>query len=1642
MVKLPSKKPLKNPKTYFGLFIKQCVSFRILYVLLVIVSLVVTAAVVWLLGYLTSTSAIEDLTTQLQDDTAELTTVTFDELLIRAAKINLRARQLYSLEFNYLNSTLINSTRIDFSQPSLERSICFYMYSSLYEENARFNSMNIILDNGSILGVESNPFNFDEWYFFYSAAPEYTFFQYRFFPNNRTFVLNNTIEDFIATQIIPTYEPAVTSKYADSLPALYFPLSEHAVLGIPVTSAATVYFDSNENLIGTINVVYFVESLQSKLQELSPSKNSFILLTEFSGEILALSLDESFDFRGRCNTSDPRVTTLCKEFGNKYTWSTNGPNIDEDNNSPIAQDDRIPDNSNRTEGFTFSLDLPEIGDTNVFHAIVDKGNIKYRMFIAMPWKDFSGQLKRNTWITLIVSISVLLVVLIIAIITICSFVRSLNRLGRSFGDIEHLKFKSRKVLRVIRGKSHIYEIAGLQQNFKAMVFALRSFSKYVPRDVVQQLVSNRSEARLGLNPRDCTVFFLDIKGFTSMTERIPPDKLVFVMSKLFNAFSHFISRNQGTIDKYIGDCIMAFWNAPSSVDKHEFLACKASLEIISYLSSVNDELNQGGFEPVHVRIGINTGSVLVGNFGSSERFNYTALGDAVNVASRLESVNEFYGSTIIISENTLHQCDSWVLARRLDTITVKGRKAPLLVYELMGLKDVELPEIRPYSQIPPGTGSPASSSHDFFFANSFSKSLSKSVIHTSAAEKPTKNIELETRVNIEEPENNENNDENENNGEEGKKEDSQKNKSEEDQHDDSNNSKNTIHNQENDNNNSNNQNSTQDHIHIISQLQKTLLKQLISSAENSSSTDSPSPTEITDDHNNHDREHNFSHRSSEKCTILRLACGLIGLCNLSLCSERSHFQSLADLLIHWSVEGSSRPAILSLCLFLLSVGHCGSICREPLRNAVTHIWTQNPEQYSTEKPVRETLLLMATYFHAKLYRNFADFIRSTTLLNIKIDRNNMKQMESFFTEDLVRVDMLAKEILTVNPSPQLVLAAKGRQQRSSHQVFALQCVYNMLRSDLFRKHRVDVSDWVWDLMTCCSDDPHDASSIPSMQIHSIISDIVEELVRNSLPDLDQNWGFNMSLLSKERILQVMEQRRTFTPRVLMLYYVLLVNKELRIVQSKQQSKKKLKYLPHYRIRPEDELELYGLDVLERCDVVLLVRQIQIMQGQNLNVIESPQKHNDASNDRYTHSSSHRNQSQGGLQKEDEDAAKVLYPKLIALVVEDFKHLFFLTTLLSDSISQPITIQQYPQTSLIRGLESREDILRHPLVNQAKTHAVMHGLLQMEPTAAYQYQETLIDVTLPQLLGTEAERYVLQDVEMLWDRFSVVNSMQISLETVNALHINQHQLTHEQIQSNVLILFGIDKRIFRCPPLFSIFLKILSLFSGASHRFVMSNAAVTADSRVLENNGSQERVAKTYIMTQDTTVIQLLFELCLAQDGGEEDLPELMMIRRQVCSFVHQRFIENPHLAKLVHFQTYSPQLLPVTVAGVDSIHICFDFLEELLSQPRPVQQVFGVQLTSYLSEKYPLPKTVSLARHALRVISFYASNASMRDHALDTLSAVGRIGRTFPDLAPDCIQLLDKVKHTFNDGTILNATAQIFQQLAAATLNKLSGSPM
>ena len=252
--------------------------------------------------------------------------------------------------------------------------------------------------------------------------------------------------------------------------------------------------------------------------------------------------------------------------------------------------------------------------------------------------------------------------------------------------IETERIKNFELDGTIKIPAKLEELKGLVEAMNSMKIGLRSFRKYIPAELVQQLIRKGEEIGASGERQRLTIFFSDIEDFSTISEKLTPNELSSQISEYLTEMTTIILKHGGTVDKYIGDSIMAFWGAPNKTLDHATQACLAAIECNTRLKILAKEWTSQGRPAFKARIGLNTGDVVVGNIGSDQRLSYTAMGDPVNLASRLEGLNKEYSTSIIISQTVLNELPDEFTYRLLDIVVVKGKTEPVPIYELVSRK--------------------------------------------------------------------------------------------------------------------------------------------------------------------------------------------------------------------------------------------------------------------------------------------------------------------------------------------------------------------------------------------------------------------------------------------------------------------------------------------------------------------------------------------------------------------------------------------------------------------------------------------------------------------------------------------------------------------------------------------------------------------------------------------------------------------------------------------------------------------------------------------------------------------------------------------------------------------------------------------
>jgi adenylate cyclase len=304
---------------------------------------------------------------------------------------------------------------------------------------------------------------------------------------------------------------------------------------------------------------------------------------------------------------------------------------------------------------------------------------EWKAVVIAPLDDFVGQVRENRNQTFLYSLLILSIAFTLAYRLAKNISQPITTLLDEARKIQNLDFSTKLMI-----TSRIKEISDLSNAIGTLKNTVQSFSLYIPKALVKHLIHRKQQIHVGGRLKEVTLLFSDIENFTRISESIPPDKLLIYLSNYFEELTNIIIASGGTIDKYIGDSIMAFWGAPLPDRHHIFNACNVALRCQRRLHELNRLWRRDNHPVFNTRIGIHTGNVIIGNVGSSERMNYTAIGDNVNLCSRLEGINKYYGTQITLSEAVYASVKDSFLCRPLDRVDVKGKTQSVKIFELVG----------------------------------------------------------------------------------------------------------------------------------------------------------------------------------------------------------------------------------------------------------------------------------------------------------------------------------------------------------------------------------------------------------------------------------------------------------------------------------------------------------------------------------------------------------------------------------------------------------------------------------------------------------------------------------------------------------------------------------------------------------------------------------------------------------------------------------------------------------------------------------------------------------------------------------------------------------------------------------------------
>lgn len=430
---------------------------------------------------------------------------------------------------------------------------------------------------------------------------------------------------------------------------------------LPTLSIATPIV-VQKNFIGMTSHSFSLETIASFLYGMRVSRNSEAFIVDDEGNILVrTNFDQGFEVK-----NGEFIARKITEFPN----------------SPLSYV-AASRASAKEHTLSFKFGSNQASYIAKFTPIPNAFNKKWEVLTIAPMSDFLEPL--NEINRRLVIFACLLILLSMAVYYFLSKIvsRPIERLTLNIKGL--LDFNLQEETRI--PTSHIDEIDILSDAVAKLRTTLNAFTSYVPRDLVNDLIKSEKQIEIGGESRYLTILFSDLEDFSGLSEVTPTRELLKRVSSYLEMMTFAIKEEAGTVDKFIGDAVMAFWGAPLMNQDHGYLACVAAVKSKRRMALLNERFVEEKKRPLKVRIGIHSDAVLVGNIGSQERLSYTVMGDGVNIASRLEGVNKEFSTAICISHAVFKEAGERLCVRPIDQINVKGRKGEILIYELLGILD-------------------------------------------------------------------------------------------------------------------------------------------------------------------------------------------------------------------------------------------------------------------------------------------------------------------------------------------------------------------------------------------------------------------------------------------------------------------------------------------------------------------------------------------------------------------------------------------------------------------------------------------------------------------------------------------------------------------------------------------------------------------------------------------------------------------------------------------------------------------------------------------------------------------------------------------------------------------------------------------
>uniref|UniRef100_A0A4W6EAZ4 Integrator complex subunit 2 n=1 Tax=Lates calcarifer TaxID=8187 RepID=A0A4W6EAZ4_LATCA len=771
---------------------------------------------------------------------------------------------------------------------------------------------------------------------------------------------------------------------------------------------------------------------------------------------------------------------------------------------------------------------------------------------------------------------------------------------------------------------------------------------------------------------------------------------------------------------------------------------------------------------------------------------------------------------------------------------------------------------------------------------------------------------------------------------------------------------------------------------VLWQMRRQLLLELVAILPRSRSTHVPNDGDLEEESSSGYsglREEHVVKASA----LLRLYCALMGIAGLRPTDEEA--EQLLQLM-------TSRPPATPAGVRFVSLSFCKllafpTLVSTPEQEQLMVMWLSwmiKEEEYfesaaGVSASFGEMLLLVAMYFHSNQLSSIIELVCSTLGMKIAIKPSSLSKMKTIFTQEIFTEQVVTAHAVRVAVTNNLSANITG--------FLPIHCIYQLLRSRAFTKHKVSIKDWIYRQL-CETTTPIHTQLIPLIDayINSILTPASKANPEATNQPITEQEILNVFQSSQGEGSRGGRQRYSITTQLLILYYILSYEENL-LASTKQ--------LALMQRKPKS----YSAALMDQIPIKYLVTQAQGLQ-----------------------------QELGGL-----------HSALLRLLATNYPHLCLVedwvceeevtgTLPLLRRMMLPSNTCRYTQSQLHQAFQKLPS-------SSPRLMRILEHLTLLSPGDLIPYAEALT-ASMALLLEPAVPLRILQTLNKLWMALNTVMPRRLWVMTVNALQpsaklLRQQRYTQNDLMVDPLIVLRCDQRVYRCPPLMDIVLHMLNGYLLASKAYLHCHLKETADfdrqSQTVSSLGvpgqpdtpevTREELKNALLAAQDSAAVQILLEVCLPTSeeqqlgaNTESLLSDLREVQCLICCLLHQMFIADPNIAKLVHFQGYPQALLPLTVAGIPSIHICLDFIPELLAQPQLEKQIFAIQLLSYLCTQYALPKSLSVARLAISVMGTLLTvltRAKRFSFFMPTLPCLVAFCQAFPPLYDEVAALLVQV---------------------------------